>query len=261
MTHVLERPAPPPDAVVRYADHPDGLLDVYVPPGGSGRPGTVVLIHGGFWRAEHDRLHLRPLAAALRGQGFVVAVPEYRRTGADRDRSGGWPRTAEDVREVVARLPELLDRAGTQHPGPTYVVGHSAGGHLALWLASEPLGVDRVVALAPVGDLRDAYARDLGEGAVLALLGGGPDEHPERYAEADPAVRLRTRPLAVPGPRIVVLHGTEDVQVPLGNSDWAVGLDDVDLIHLEGADHFDLIDPTSETWPAVLAALEVTSSP
>jgi acetyl esterase/lipase len=251
VTHVLHRPAPSPDAVVRYADHPDGLLDVYLPAESTDPAAVIVLVHGGFWRAEYDRVHIRPLADALRRQGLVVAVPEYRRTGAAPDRVGGWPRTAEDLRSVVTRLPELLGRIGVRNIGPTSLVGHSAGGHLVLWLASETLPVGRVVALAPVGDLRDADERDLDGGAVRALLGGGPEELPEVFLEADPALRLAT----APGPAVVVLHGTADVQVPLANSDWAIGRDHVDLVHLQGADHFDLIDPESEAWPAVLGAL------
>ena len=251
MTHVLDRQAPDPDAVVRYADHPDGLLDLYLPRRAADPAAVVVLVHGGFWRAEYDRVHVRPLADALRGQGYVVAVPEYRRSGAVAERAGGWPTTVEDVRSAVALLPELLSRVGVRHDGPTYLMGHSAGGHLVLWLASEPLPVERVVALAPVGDLRDAHDRDLDAGAVRAFLGGPPTDLPDVYLEADPALRLVTPP----GPGVVVLHGTADLQVPLGNSDWAVGLDHVDLVHLEGADHFDLIDPDSAAWPDVLTSL------
>jgi acetyl esterase/lipase len=243
-----------PDAVVRYAEHPDGLLDLHLP---SERPrGRVVLLHGGFWRSAWDRTHIRPFASALRDEGYLVASPEYRRTGAAPDRLGGWPRTGHDVRTVVSRLPELLTAAAVSRPdrsrGPTVVVGHSAGGHLALWLASERLQVDLVVALAPVGDLRHGHRHSLGSGAVEQLLGGTPGQLPERYDEADPAVRLRTPP----GRQVVVVHGAADESVPLGNSDWARGLRHVDLRVLDGVDHMALVDPASCAWPAVLAAVE-----
>jgi acetyl esterase/lipase len=245
VTPPLERTDPLPDAVVRYADHPDGLLDLHLP---TGPPvATVVLVHGGFWRQEWDRTHTRPVADALRREGFLVATPEYRRTGGD----GGWPATCEDVRLAVERLPELLSGLGVPVAASTYVVGHSAGGHLALWLASEKLGLDRVVALAPVGDLRDGFARDLDGGAVRDLIGGSPEEFPHRYAAADPATRLRVDP----GVPVAVLQGTADRQVPAANAAWARDLPHVDLRLLEGVDHFELMTPGSPAWPEVLAAV------
>jgi acetyl esterase/lipase len=230
-----------PDIVVRYAEHADGIVDVHLPPGGSGP--LLLLVHGGFWRAEWDRTHTRPLADAFRQEGFVVATPEYRRTGA----GGGWPWTFDDVGNAAASLPVLLDDLSIETTTTT-VIGHSAGGHLALWLANEGLPLDRVVALAPVGDLVDAYERDLDDGAVRDLLG-------TPFAAADPSRRL----LSDPGCPVVVLHGDEDVQVPVQNSlGWAAENPFVDLRMLEGVEHFALIDPESAVWPEVLRA--VTSS-
>jgi acetyl esterase/lipase len=251
VTDVLSRATGLPDAVLRYADHPDGLVDVHLP---STHPrGLVVLVHGGFWRAAYDRRHTRPMAEALRAEGYVVATPEYRRTGGRGDGAGGWPRTAHDVREAVTALPTLLAGLGVTTPGTVAVLGHSAGGHLALWLASEGLHVDRVVAVAPVGDLLDAEARDLGAGAVRALLGGASAEHPERYAAADPARRLAA---PVPGrPAVVILHGTADEDVPVGNSEWARRADGVELRTLDGVGHFEVIDPEDRVWRQVLEAL------
>ncbi|WP_148573739.1 alpha/beta hydrolase [Nocardioides caldifontis] len=249
MTPPLERTDPLPDAVVRYADHPDGLIDLHLP---SGEPvGTVLLVHGGFWRSEYDRTHTRPAADALRREGFLVATPEYRRTGATGDRAGGWPTTGDDVRRAARMLPELLTGLGLPVPGTTYAVGHSAGGHLALWLAAEGVPLDRVVALAPVGDLRDAFERDLDDGAVRDLLGGSPDEVPDAYAAADPATRLGTDP----GTEVVVLHGTADVQVPIGNSRWTEALPHVGLRVLEDVDHFALMTPGTRAWTEVVAAV------
>ncbi len=245
----LSRTTPWPDAVVRYAEHPDAVIDLHLP---EGTPeGTVVLVHGGFWRAEYDRAHTRPAAAALRSSGLLVASPEYRRTGASGDRAGGWPRTLTDVREAVTRLPALLTGLGLPLVRPVTLVGHSAGGHLVLWLAAEGVDVERVVALAPVGDLRDAFDRDLDGGAVRALLGGSPAEHPSRYAEADPAVRLAD----APGCDVVVVHGSADRHVPVANSAWAGSLPHVDLRVLEGVDHFAVMVPQSAAWPSVVAAV------
>ncbi len=224
--------------MVRYADHPDGIIDLHLPPAGTGP--LLILLHGGFWRAEWDRTHTRPLADAFRREGYVVATPEYRRTGA----GGGWPATFDDVGRAVGELPVLLDDLGIEVTTTT-VVGHSAGGHLALWLANEGLPLDRVVALAPVGDLVDAFERDLDDGAVRALLG-------EPFAAADPAQRLLRRPDCP----VVVLHGKDDVQVPVENSiGWAASNLYVDLHVLHGVDHFDLIDPESTVWSEVLRAV------
>jgi acetyl esterase/lipase len=228
-----------PDAVLRYADHPDGIVDLHLPAMSSGP--LLILIHGGFWRAEWDRKHTRPLADAFRREGFVVATPEYRRTGA----GGGWPWTFDDVGNAAASIPMLLDDVGIVTTNTT-VVGHSAGGHLALWLASEGLPIDRVVALAPVGDLVDAYERNLDDGAVRDLLGGPP------FAAADPAQRLHKRP----GASVTVIHGNDDELVPVDNSiGWAAPNPHVNLVVLHGVDHFDVIDPTSQAWPEIRAAV------
>jgi acetyl esterase/lipase len=201
----------------------------------------VVLLHGGFWRAGYDRRHLAPLAEAFAAAGFRVATPEYRRTGA----GGGWPETFDDVRAAVSSL------VGVER---TILGGHSAGGHLALWAAQPP--VAGVVALAPVADLRGAYQLDLDGGAVAALLGGGPDEVPQRYAAADPMARL---PLGVP---VRLVHGGRDRHVPVSFSQRyaeaaraAGGAVELDL--LPEAEHFAVIDPQSMAWPSVLSAVKV----
>jgi acetyl esterase/lipase len=243
---VLDRPAPPPDLTVRYGDHPDQIIDVRRPP----VPGPLVIfIHGGFWRHEYDRQHTGPLASALAGAGFVVATPEYRRTGGD----GGWPTTLDDVAAAVSAAPALIRAAGVAMAGAEVALaGHSAGGHLALWAAAGADLVTGVVALAPVADLRTAYELDLDGGAVRALVGGGPDDVPQRYAAADPLARL---PLGV---RVEILHGVRDRQVPIALSRryakaaLAAG-DPVALTELD-CDHFAVIDPISTVWPSVVDA-------
>ncbi len=236
-----------PDAVLRYAAHDDGLVDVHLPEDHARPHPLVVLLHGGFWRQRYDRVHTRPLATALRDEGLVVVTPEYRRVGG----AGGWPVTAEDVDAVLGAVPDLLAGLGVATTTTT-VVGHSAGGHLALWLANRPHHLDRVVGLAPVGDLRAAARDGLGARATQALLGGEPDEVPAAYDAADPATRLDCRPAC----QVVVVHGVEDDVVPVGNSR---GLRErhgfVDLRELAGIEHFGVIDPASAAWPAVLSAV------
>ncbi|MDF2968224.1 MAG: alpha/beta hydrolase [Nocardioidaceae bacterium] len=251
---VLTRRAEPPDAVLRWADPAthgrDGLADVYLPEitGRAHQAPVVVALHGGFWRQEYDRTHLRPLAVALRALGRVVVLPEYRR-----GRRGGWPDIVDDVRALRTRLPGLLEAVA---PGvaadPPTVLGHSAGGHLALWWALDADGAatpGRVLALAPVADLARAHADRLGAGAVAALLGGGPDAVPDAYAVADVAARLRAGER--PGCPVVVLQGSDDAEVPAAG----VRLAGVRLEVLAGIEHYGLIDPYSPAWPDVVAGL------
>jgi acetyl esterase/lipase len=257
-SEVLDRTAPPPDATLPYGPHPEQVVDIRLPAAGSDLP-LVILVHGGFWRAAYDRAHIAPLACALAGDGWPVAAIEYRRTGQP---GGGWPGTLDDVAAALARTPELVAEAcaARDRPapaGPPVLAGHSAGGHLALWYAATaPAAVRGVLALAPVADLTAAYAQHLGAGAVSDLLDGGPDVVAERYAEADPLARLAE---SAPVPT-VILHGDQDVDVPIGISrTYAAAADAVGarvrLIELSGVEHFALIDPESPVWPSVKSAL------
>jgi acetyl esterase/lipase len=249
----MTRPAESPDAVLRYGSHRDALIDVFLPPGPArpADPGPLlVLVHGGFWREEYDRVHVRPLADALRRRGFVVAVPEYRRTGGE----GGWPETAVDVEVALAAVPGLVSEAATGYLEPgrrTVLVGHSAGGHLALWagLRAGPSRIASIVALAPVADLRYAAEVGMGDGAVQELLGGDPGDVPDRYTEADVVSLLGT------GVEVTIVHGDADEQVAVEmNRRLAAAYRGTGLrfTELAGVDHFALIDPLSPVFEAVL---------
>jgi acetyl esterase/lipase len=275
---VLTRAAPPPDFTVSYGPGDDQVADVRLPSRRPARPGhsgpgrsaagaapLVLFLHGGFWRAAYDRTHTGPLAVALADAGYAVCTPEFRRTGQP---GGGWPGTFDDVAAAVDRLPALVrdaTGAGVISDQPFVIAGHSAGGHLALWAAARhmiPPGrpwhaarprLAGVVALAAVSDLGACYALRLGRDAVVPLLGGSPDEYPERYEVADPA---RLLPLGCP---VRLIHGTADGNVPCSMSaaflaqGRAAG-DDVSLAELPAVGHFDLIDPLSSVWPLVEAA-------
>jgi acetyl esterase/lipase len=265
---VLTRWAPGPDFTVRYGTHPDHVVDVRLPAGHPTGP-LVIFVHGGFWKAEYDRVHTAPLAVDLAAHGYPVATIEFRRLGQE---GGGWPGTFADVAAAVARVPELiaahLSARGRSVPDLTrpILAGHSAGGQLALWCAGSAAAtgcggtgtaagaVRGVLALAPVADLVLGHRLGLDDGAVAALLGGGPDEVPDRYAAVDP---MRSLPLRVP---TVVLHGTEDDRVPVevSRSYAAAAREsgaDVSLVELPDTEHFAVIDPRSAVWSTVLGAL------
>ncbi len=199
----------------------------------------VVFIHGGFWRARFGADHIEPLAWACAAEpGFAVWNLEYPRVGMP---GGGWPGTALAVREAVAVAREA---AGSR---PLTLVGHSAGGHLALWAAhDEPPAL--VVSLAGVCDLEAGAREGIGDDAVVQFLGAGPDEDPDRYAEASPIRRL---PLKLP---VLLIHGDADDRVPISQSrDYLAAAraagDECELSELPGGDHFELVDPGGRAWP------------
>jgi acetyl esterase/lipase len=269
---VLSRPAREPDLTIAYGPRPNHLADVRLPPDPRPAP-LLVVVHGGFWSTEWDRAHAGPQSEGLADAGFVVATVEYHRAGMP---GGGWPGTFDDLAAVADHVPRLVAEAA---PGrvaadvrPT-LVGHSAGGHLALWAASRhrlpesspwhratPVPLAGVVSLAGMADLVDAEERGLGDHAAGDLLGGAPEEVPDRYAEASPAQRL---PLGV---RTVLVHGTADPAVPVACSRTyaltaAKAGDDALLHELQGVGHFELIDPLSTAWPTVLAAVRSVTAP
>lgn len=238
---IFDRRAPTPDAVLRYDDRPDAVIDVYLPDVPAST--VVTYLHGGFWREAYDRRHARPLARALADDGQVVLLPEFRRVGG----GGGWPVTCDDVALAFARIPELLPLVDVRLERHV-LTGHSAGGHLTLWLVAQGVSVDLAVAIAPVGDLRAAAAIGMGNGAVDDFLGGTAP-----VDAADPAVLLARRRPAYP---VRIVHGTADDSVTIENSRGLVARYPwIDLLELDGVDHFDPIDPTAAAFAAVTTAL------
>ncbi len=242
--HVLERPAPPPTRTSRYSALPTGLVDIFAPSTRS--IGALVLIHGGFWRARYDRTHLRILAHALREEGWTVLLPEYRRVG---DIGGGWPTTLMDVCTAIDAAPTLI---GADLPR-LVVAGHSAGGHLAVLavgrVARPP---DGVVSLAGVLDLHAAHRDRLSDGAVGQLLGSG-DPAESELSAADPL--LATSPPC----KVTALHGQLDEEVPAEYSRrYAARHPGTVLTVLPDAGHYELIDPESQAYAIVRAALQAS---
>lgn len=200
---------------------------------------TVVVIHGGFWRARWTEPLMDPFCDALAALGYAAWNIEYRRVGA----GGGYPATLEDVAAACRAAPE-----------PTLAIGHSAGGHLALWAAAQGL-VPAAVSLAGVCDLAAGARAHLGDGAVLDFMGGGPDELPGAYARADPAQLL---PFDA---RLVLVHGSEDDTVPPEQSRSFAAASGAHLVELPGVGHMEVIDPRGKAWPRIADAIRDTISP
>jgi len=229
----------------RYGSHRLQRADLYLPPG-AGPHRVVILIHGGSWQAKYGRWVMRLVAADLVRRGFAVWNVGYRRVG--RGEGGGWPATFDDVAGAVDALAAVAGERPDLDVGEVVVVGHSAGGQLALWAASRDdsaVRVERVVALAAVCDMSKAeIARD--------VLGGSPVEVPERYEAVDP---IRRVPLSMP---VLLVHGAEDETVPVQRSreyDAAARAagGDVELIEPPATDHRAFVDPRSEGWRVAAA--------
>jgi len=259
---VLSRPAPPADRRIHYGQGSQQFGDLWLPPQ-AGKAPLVVFFHGGWWRSEYDLGYAGHLCADLKRQGIAVWSVEYRRVGST---GGGWPATFQDAAagfDYAATLAESysldLSRVVT--------MGHSAGGHLAFWIAGrhhidphseifEPrpqVPLRAAIALAGAVDLRltidlsgyFTFAHDKRE--VYALMGGPPAGVPDRYKAGNPGDLL---PIHIPQ---ALIQGTDDGQIPPElPSRWAElarrNGDTASVTIIPGADHFDVVDPESPAW-------------
>jgi len=238
----------------RYGPDPAQFGELWLPGGTSAA--TVVIVHGGFWRARYNLSLGRPLAADLVRRGYAVWNLEYRRAGA----AGGWPTTFEDIAAGIDLLADLP--VSTTHVA---AIGHSAGGHLAAWAAgraglppgapgARPLiAVTAVVSQAGVLALADCAREGVGGTAALDLMGGRPQDLPERYRLADP---MTAAPVEA---AVLCLHSRADDAVPFAYSERYVAAaaraGGKARLHETGGDHFTLIDPHSPDWRVAADAL------
>ena len=279
-----ERPAKISGSIkpIRLAYGPEHLQfgDLYLPNQHGPHP-IIILIHGGYWRARYGLDLMNDLTEDLAKRGYAAWNIEYRRVG---NRGGGWPGTFQDVALATDYLREFAQsyRLDLKKVVP---IGHSAGGHLAFWLAARPripffaqhsplagsqlpgkneeaatpLALAGAISLAGVVDLEMAWRLHLSNDAVVELLGGNIANVPKRYIVASPAAML---PLGVPQ---VLIHGTSDDSVPLqvsqayANAARAVN-DPIIYLELEGVDHFDVIDPHSQAWAITISELQKLTS-
>jgi len=263
----LELPRPEPDHRIAYGDDPLQFGELRIPEGEGPFP-VAIVIHGGCWLAEYDLGYMSAFADALTATGVATWSIEYRRVGNE---GGGWPGTFQDVADAADYLLEIA----LEHEldmDQVAAVGHSAGGHLALWLAGRkwldgedplrgegPLALNGVVALAGIPDL-EAYAAPEGCGAAVSgLLGGEPDEVADRIQRASP---IQLVPFGID---VAMVIGSRDPIVPASQArnfeEAARQMGDVvEVIEIGGAGHFELVDPSRGGFEiirdTVLAAVE-----
>lgn len=222
--------------VITYGDLPDQFVHLYEP--GGDAVGTIISIHGGYWRSTYGLDLHEPIAQHLVQRGWTVLNIEYRRV--EPEGPAMWAEMSSDVLDACTLAED--------RPGPTIAIGHSAGGQLALWAAAQPNAqLDAVVALAPVCDLFLADGLELSNHATKALLGDTAAERPDLYATASPLYLL---PLGVPQ---LIVHGKADADVPYEMAPEyveaaAASGDDITLIDPKQVDHFHVIDPTHQVW-------------
>jgi acetyl esterase/lipase len=251
---VLTRVPPPADARVAYGADRNQFFDLRLPAPAKEKKSNsyplIINIHGGFWRSRYNLDHASHLCAALTSKGMVTANLEYRRVG---DQGGAWPGTFADIRSAYNFLLQNAQRYSIE-PRKILVMGHSAGGQLALCLAAHEPALSRVMSLAGVVDLRRAYQLHLSNDAVVEFLRGTPLEVPDHYRKADPMQ------LSIPKTHQSLVCGSaDDVVPPEFSRDYVSSKrkktgkeqEDTHLLEIPGAGHMDMVDPKSAAWKAI----------
>lgn len=267
-SQLLARPRATADHRIAYGADALQFGELWLPSGQGSHP-VIVLIHGGCWRADLPGTELMDyMAADLRDRGYAVWNIEYRRIGHP---GGGYPGTFQDIAAGLDHLRQLAPRYDLDLRRVA-VSGHSAGGHLALWAAArdrlpatsalrsaDPMPIRGVVSLAGIPDL-EAYRREGpdacgGPSTIDGLVGVQLPDGRDVFADT-------SLPHLLPlGDRQVVISGSLDPIVPVRfGQDYAdaasASSDHARSVVLEGAGHFELIDPTSAVWPAVVEAFD-----
>jgi acetyl esterase/lipase len=243
----------------RYGTAPSQVGDLHLPD--VRNPPVICLFHGGFWRMPYGYDQMTPLAEDLMRRGWAAWNLEYRRIG---EAGAGWPGTFQDVHAGIEHLARLKADGADLDLARVVAVGHSAGGQLALWAAG-PRRLDTqgslpqvrlmgAVGQAPAADLKRVYELGSSNGVAGELMGGSPQQVPERYALASPPALL---PLGVP--QLIVHGSTDDVVLRDMGREYAAAAraagDSADYVELPGVGHFEHLDPAGTAWTQVVAWL------
>jgi acetyl esterase/lipase len=242
---ILAEDPPLADARIAYGSDPNQFVEVRLPKKPQGR--CVVFIHGGFWRAKYGLAHAGHACAAFKDHGWTSINVEYRRVGNE---GGAWPGTFSDLRSAMALIFASANKWDFD-PHTLVVMGHSAGGQLAMALAAHEQKIKHVVSLAGVLDLRRAYELHLSNDAVVEFLGGTPAQVPEHYKEASPIE------LSIDAGQLIV-HGKQDDTVPYSMAESYAkqkkSHERIELLSFVKAGHFELVDPKTAEWKQLESA-------
>lgn len=225
----------PVDERVDYGDDPAQYGWLKMPASAGAKVPLVVLIHGGFWSEPWDYTLMAPFEDAFAAEGFATWNIEFRRLGG----RGGWPATGDDVVAALDHIDAIAERLPIDR-SRIALVGHSSGGHLALWAVdkSNTVTVRGAVGLAAVTDLENTVQ-------AQAFLGGVVADVPDRFAAAAPIL----------DPALVrLVHGGDDRIVPVEMTDNAVAAG-VDRQVVAGDDHFDIITADTASFDAAIGAV------
>ena len=252
----------PPGEVHYYGEDSLQYGELHLPEGKGPHP-VVVMVHGGCWLAAFDMNHMRALANAMKDVGYAVWNIEYRRVGHP---GGGWPGTFLDVAAASDHLKTLAKKYPLDMD-QVVAVGHSAGGHLALWLAirhkltreseiytSDPLPLKGVLALEPGTTLKSLHHNRLCGHVIDGLMGGSPTQFPNRYRDAAPMEQI---PLGLP--HTILVGWLSGFGLPGSTYFYTAqeaGDKQVQYVEAPESGHFEMINPDTSTWPIVLNALE-----
>lgn len=243
-------------------DDRQNWIDVFLPPGSHRNDSVplVILIHGGSWQSQIGADSFVTFARRLAERGLAVANVEYRRLGS----GGGWPTTFVDVAAALDFIPKLQRGVGPLDLDNAVVVGHSAGGQLAMWagtrhkLTPGEVGENpkfrptHVVSLAGPLDMRMAVK--LGDDRIVRALGGTPAQVPDRYLSVDPIQNID------PATPTIAMAGTRDHVVPPVLSEnyvqaaRSVG-GNAQMVLVKGADHVSIVNPSAPTFMLVLETI------
>lgn len=254
--------APPPTHRIAYGPGPLQFGNLRLPKGRGPHP-VVLFIHGGCYLSRYTIAHAAPLEQAFADSGYAVWSIEYRSVGHD---GGGWPGTFQDVGAAADHLRTLA----SQYPldlSRVVAAGHSAGANFALWLATRdrarrdgplrtenPIKIGAVLALTPAPDLEGLYAQGVCDNVIDKLMGGSPQRVPERYRDVSP---MQLIPIGVPA--TVIIGGKDRVWGPSGRvyqgAVTAAHDSLVRFVDAPAAGHFDVVAPTTSSWPLVTKAV------
>ncbi|MGM0430628.1 MAG: alpha/beta hydrolase family protein [Pseudomonadota bacterium] len=243
--NVLELTGEEPEKTYSYGAHPSQFIQYWNTNDHPDSAANVIFIHGGCWLKDYDITHTNPASNALRNAGFNVWSIEYRRLGED---GGDWPASLNDVKAAIDFIGEKLNGRSSA------VMGHSAGGHLALLATANDTpasaNVEAVIGLAAITDMV-SYTQTDGSCNRAALdLMKTAYNHPSDYQKASPkTLKLHNNTWLIQGnaDRIVPLSQTQNI--------------DVETEILEGVGHFDLIHPHSSAWKAIIKRLNKELNP